>query len=118
MQKILEDTAMEVVAGYDEKRTNGESILRNVYAVVGGTMIETAHLGGAAESRAHLSDMALFLKQSEERGIPAVEIGNRWREKVGEVPGVDSIVFVSNVVRIGANIDIALANEPERFLST
>ena len=111
VQRILEHNAMGVVAEYNKKRPDGDNILRNVYAVVGGTMIETAHLGGGAQSRAHLADMALFLKQSEERGIPAVEIGNRWREKVGEVPGVDSIVFESNVVRIGANIDIALAHE-------
>lgn len=116
VQRVLEDKAMEVVRGYDEKRPQGDSILRNVYAVVGGTMIEGAHMGGAAEARAHLSDMALFLKQSEDRGISAEEIGNVWREKVGDLPGVDSMTFTANVVRIGANIDIQLAHEDFKVL--
>jgi len=111
VQKFLEEKAMEVVAEYDRQRPSGDSILRNVYAVVGGTMIEAGSVGSTVDSRTHLSDMALFLKQSEERGIPAVEIANRWRAKVGEVPGVESIVFKSNVVRMGANIDIQLAHE-------
>jgi len=111
VQKYLEEKALETVAEYDKTRPAGDSILRNLYAVIGGTMVEAGHMGAQAETRANLSDMALFLKQSEERGIPAVEIGNRWREKVGEVPGVDSIVFTSNVVRMGANIDIRIAHE-------
>ncbi len=111
VQKYIEEKAMEVVAGYDKDRPDGETTLRNVYAVVGGTIAEGGPEGRRSDSRAHLSDMALFLTQSEERGIPAVEIGNRWREKVGEIPGVDSIVFTSNVIRLGANIDIQLAHE-------
>jgi multidrug efflux pump subunit AcrB len=117
VQKRLEETALEVVAEYDAKRPAGDSILRNLYAVVGGTMIEAGQMGATAESRANRSDMALFLKQSEKRKIPAVEIQNRWREKVGEVPGVESIVFVSNVVRMGANIDIQLAHEDFQALA-
>ncbi len=111
VQKLLEDKAMQVVAEYDKERSTGDSILRDVYAVVGGTMIEAGNVGSSVDSRTHLSDMALFLKQSEERGIPAVEIANRWRSGVGEVPGVESIVFTSNMVRMGANIDIQLAHE-------
>ncbi len=116
VQKFVEEKAMEVVAEYDRERPEGDSILRDVYAVVGGNMIEAGSLGTTVESRTHISDMALFLKQSEERGVPAVEIANRWREKVGDVPGVESIVFASNVVRMGANIDIQLAHEDFRVL--
>ncbi len=111
VQQRLAASAVEVVAEYDGKRPPGDSILRNRYAVVGGTMVEAGHMGAAAESRSNLSDMALFLKQSEERNIPAVEIANRWRSKFGDVPGVESIVFTSNMVRMGANIDIQLAHE-------
>ncbi len=117
VQKFLEDKAMEVVAEYDRTRPEGDSIMRNFYAVVGGTMIEAGHLGATPDSRAHLSDMALFLKESEERGVPAEEIANKWRAKVGEIPGVESIVFASNVVRMGANIDIQLAHEDFRVLA-
>ncbi len=116
-QQRLAASAVAVVTEYDGKRPAGDSILRNRYAVVGGTMVEAGHMGAAAESRSNLSDMALFLKQSEERNIPAVDIANRWRAKFGDVPGVESIVFTSNMVRMGANIDIQLAHENFEVLS-
>jgi len=118
VQKFIEEKAMEVVAEYDKARADESSILRNVYAMVGGTMIETGQMGATVDSRAHLSDMAIFLKESEERGISAVEIENHWRAKVGEIPGIESLVFMSNVIRMGANIDIQLAHEDFNVLAT
>ncbi len=52
----------------------------------------------------------MLLTQSEQRGVPAAKIGNRWRELVGEVPGAETLSFTSNLVRLGANIDIQLAH--------
>ena len=111
VQRYLEDKAMEVVAAYDRERPPGHGILRHLYAVVGGTMIEAGHLGSTPEARSNLSDMALFLTQSEKRHVPAEEITDRWRDAVGQVPGVESITFISNVVRMGAHIDVQIAHE-------
>jgi multidrug efflux pump subunit AcrB len=111
IQKFVEAKAMEVVSDYDKDRPAGDTILRNIYTLVGGVIEEGGPGEGGAETRANLADTALFLTQSEDRGIPAVEIGNRWREMVGELPGIESVAFVSNVVRLGANIDIQLAHE-------
>ena len=103
--------AMETVAEFDADRPEGASILRHFYAVTGGTIAAGGPGGGSSQAAAHLSDMALFLTRSEERGLPAAEITGRWRQKVGEIPGVESLVFKSNLVRMGANIDIQLAHE-------
>ncbi|HDO21285.1 MAG TPA: efflux RND transporter permease subunit, partial [Nitrospirae bacterium] len=51
------------------------------------------------------------------RGIPATEIANKWREKIGEVPGVDSIAIQSNIMHMGANIDIRIEHEDYKVLS-
>ncbi len=53
----------------------------------------------------------MFLTESEQRGIPAAEISNIWRNKVPELPGVDSITFQSTLVHLGANIDVLLAHQ-------
>ena len=53
----------------------------------------------------------MFLTKSEQRGVPATEISTAWREKVGEIPGIDSLTFRSNLVRMGANIDVQLAHQ-------
>ncbi len=111
IEKLIEEKAMETVAEYDRDLPEGETILRHFYAVVGGTIADGGPAGGGTASGAHLSDMALFLTQSEIRGIPAAEITSLWRQKVGEIPGVESLIFKSNLVRMGANIDIRLAHE-------
>ncbi|NOY53091.1 MAG: efflux RND transporter permease subunit [Deltaproteobacteria bacterium] len=111
VQKIIERKARETVAEYDKHRPDGDSILRDVYAVVGGSMAAGGPGGGRTQTRTNLSETALFLQPSKKRGVPAQEIANRWREKVGEIPGVDSLVFTSNIVHMGANIDIQIAHE-------
>lgn len=110
MQQQIVEQAMATVAEYDAASASGGSILRNVYAVVGSTLAGGGPGGGATASGAHLSDIALFLTPSEERGLSSSEIQNRWRQKVGELPGIESLVFKSNLVRMGANIDVQLAH--------
>lgn len=111
VERLIEQKAMETVAEFDARRPEGEGILRHFYAVTGGTIAAGGPGGGSSQAAAHLSDMALFLTKSEERGLPAAEITGRWRQKVGEIPGVESLVFKSNLVRMGANIDVQLAHE-------
>ncbi len=119
VKDYIEKRAMETVAEFDADLGEGQTLLRHFYAVVGGTMAGGGPGGGSAEgSGAHLSDMALLLTKSEERGIPAATITAAWRKKVGEVPGVESLVFKSNLVRMGANIDIQLAHEDFGVLTT
>lgn len=119
VKEYIEKRAMETVAEFDADLAEGQTLLRHFYALVGGTMAGGGPGGGSAESSgAHLSDMALLLTKSEERGVPAATITAAWRKKVGEVPGVESLVFKSNLVRMGANIDIQLAHEDFGVLTT
>ncbi|MBE0596911.1 MAG: efflux RND transporter permease subunit [Desulfuromonadales bacterium] len=110
IQQYLEAMAMATVADFDRRDSEGKTILRHLYAVVGGTVADGGPVGGATAAGSHLADLALFLTPSEERGIPAGDIANAWRTRVGEVPGVESIVFKSNLMQMGANIDIRLAH--------
>jgi|Deesub1362A_J573_1020465.scaffolds.fasta_scaffold00093_99 multidrug efflux pump subunit AcrB len=116
-QEYIVRKAQEVVKEYDSKRTNGISILRHIYSVVGSTLA-LGHSGEKPSFGAHLASVALFLTPSEERGIPAAEIASRWREMVGDVPGADSIIFTSTVIRFGADIDIRLAHNDFRVLES
>ena len=110
IQKYVEEKAMETVARFDSGLEEG-TVLRHLYSVVGGTIAGGGPAGGGTESGAHLADLALFLTRSEERGVSSAEIAADWRRRVGEIPGVESIVFKSNLVRMGANIDVRLAHD-------
>ena len=109
--KFILEKGMETVAEYDAKRPPGDSILRNVYTVVGGTIAGGGPVSRGTSAETSLSNIVLFLTESEQRNIPATEISAIWRKKVGEIPGVESLTFTSNLMRLGANIDIQLAHE-------
>jgi multidrug efflux pump subunit AcrB len=117
VERFIERQAMDAIDEFDAETPGEGTILRHFYAVVGGTIAAGGPTGGGASSGAHLSDMALFLTKSEERDIPASDVVAAWRKRVGEVPGVESVVFKSNLVRMGANIDIQLSHDSFEVLS-
>ncbi len=117
VQAHLVVKAMELVREYELERPEEISILRNIYSVVGGTLADGGPGGGSSTSASNLANIALFLTESEDRGIAATEISARWRELAGELPGVESLSFSSNVVRMGANIDVQIAHEDFAVLS-
>jgi multidrug efflux pump subunit AcrB len=109
-QDFVVRKAEEVVEEYNETLPDGESILRHIYSISGGT-IQYGHAGEGTSSGSHLSEVAILLTQSEKRNISSNEIAGKWRQSVKDVPGTDSISIVSSLVRFGANIDIQLAHE-------
>jgi multidrug efflux pump subunit AcrB len=114
-QKIIEK-AMETADEIDRGRPGEKTIFRHIYAVTGGTINMDFVAGGQSTLGSHLSDIALFLTESEERSFPAREITERWRQKVGEVPGAESLTFTSDVFQIGADIDIQMAHRQAGLL--
>jgi len=107
---ILEK-GMETISEYNQTRPAGDTILRNVYTVVGGNISGGGPGGGSSTTATNMSNIAMFLTKSEVRNIPATEISAAWRKKIGEIPGLDSLTFRSNLVRMGANIDVLLAHQ-------
>jgi multidrug efflux pump subunit AcrB len=106
-------SGQEVIAGYDRQLPEGKTALRHIYAAVGSKIIKMV---GETSGGGHLAEVALLLTPSEKRGIPAADIAKAWRLKVGEIPGADSLVFTSDLMRFGANIDIQLAHNDFRVL--
>ncbi len=108
---LILQKGMETVAEYDAQRPAGDTILRNVYSVIGGNIAGGGPGGGKSVTATHMSNIAMFLTKSEIRNIPATDISTEWRKKVGDIPGLDSLTFRSNLVRMGANIDVLLAHQ-------
>ncbi len=117
VERYIVEKGRETIAEFDASRTSGKSILRHIYSVIGGTIAAGGPTGGAVSSASHLSNIAMLLQPSEERDIPTYDISKRWREKVGQVAGADSITFKSNLVHMGANIDVQLAHEDFKTLA-
>jgi multidrug efflux pump subunit AcrB len=82
-----------------------------MYSLIGGTIAEAGALGEEAASGSHLANIVLFLTPSEQRGISASEINQKWRASARAIPGVDSLTFRANIVHLGDDINILIAHE-------
>ncbi len=108
---LMVQKAQQVVADYDRERGADESSLRQIFSLVGGTMSLGGPHAGKGGTGAHLSSVSIILKPSEIRNYPASDITKLWRQEVGDIPGIESLTFSSNLMRLGANIDVALAHD-------
>ena len=111
VEQYLMKKCQATIAEFDHKRPGKPTILRHVFSVVGATVPEGGPAGGSSMTGTHRANIVLFLQASEERNLPAADVARRWRELAGEIPGVDSLTFTSNLVRFGANIDVRLAHD-------
>jgi multidrug efflux pump subunit AcrB len=111
IQEQVVNAGLAVIAEYDKERPQSDSVMRHVYAALGSSTTDRGPGGAISSAGGNLATIAMFLTPSEVRGVPATEISNRWRERVGEIAAVEKLTFVSNLIHLGANIDIQLAHE-------
>jgi len=64
--------------------------------------------GLASFSGSHLGEVNIALAPSETRTITAAEIADRWRDKVGQIPGAVELTINSDLIGGGKAIDIQL----------
>jgi len=113
----IEEAAHKVAAHYDATRPPGSpSVLRHISTTIGQQPRAARIAAGAhneavgGETGGHLAEINVELLDSEHRNIPSSEMAERWRELVGEVPGVSSITFSSNLFSVGEDINVELSH--------
>ncbi len=111
IQDRVVKAGLATVAEYDQKFPNNDSLMRHIYADVGTAVADRGPAGAFASSGGNLANISMFLTPSENRNVMAAEISSRWREQLGEIVGVESLTFTSNLIHLGANIDVQLAHE-------
>lgn len=88
----------EVFEEFDREyqKEHGNSLIKLVRRNVGfGTRDQSgANLGGSVEG-SHVGKVSVEIVEAEERTLGSEEILELWRERVGEVPGVDRLTFKS-----------------------
>ena len=86
----LEQTATELLA----EMGGGKKVRRGMFAVLGSTgTTGRGPRAGAGDAGGHLAEVAVQLVLSNERPFTARQFGERWREKVGDVAGVETLTF-------------------------
>jgi multidrug efflux pump subunit AcrB len=118
IQQYLVEKGREAVAHFDKIDPGSESVMRHIYSVVGGTVARGGPAGGSSSSAPHLASIVMLLTPSEKRAVMSSEISRRWRQLAGEIAGVDLLSFESNLVQMGANIDVSFEHDDYGILET
>jgi len=117
-RRIIEDVevaALQAIQEFEAERgPNSQPLLRHIATAVGSH--PAAARGGPGHSdmgalmAAHLAEVNVELLDSEQRDLSSTDLKNRWREIVGEVPGVSSLTFRSELMSTGDAIDVELSH--------
>jgi multidrug efflux pump subunit AcrB len=112
--KRIEDAAFQVQTEFDGKAENKEkSVFRNIYSVIGDQpMIRQSgpQSGGSVVIiQGNIAEINIELLPSEEREFSAVDLMARWRELVGNLSGVKTLTFQSNLLSSGNDVQIELS---------
>ena len=112
----IEQAALQAVREFDEKRPDEPSVMKHISVTIGAHPTATRHgpiqvsLGAAAQS--HLGEVNVELLGAEARGkISSLDIKNRWRDLVGEIPGVSSLTFMAEFMTTGSPINVELSHD-------
>jgi len=114
----LEDAAEKVRKELEAKRDNGNpALFRHIATNIGNQPFGQARsgpgrMGGTTggSGTGHLAEVNIELLSSEEREISSTSIANRWRETVGEIPGISSLTFTASLFSAGDAVNIELSH--------
>ncbi|MHC4088521.1 MAG: efflux RND transporter permease subunit, partial [Planctomycetota bacterium] len=111
----VEAAAMQVIDEFDDKSQGKPPLMKHISTAVGAH--PAAARGGPGHSdlatitASHLAEVNVELLSSEQRDASSTEMKNRWRDIVGEIPGVSSLKFMSEIMSTGDPINVELSHQ-------
>ncbi len=101
--QIIADNALKLKS--DLHRETDQDEITSIKTVVGSHPSSTRALGS------HLGEVSMELGYAEQRNYSAEEIMQRWRNSVGEIPGVVELKYESSLRNHGAGINLELSGK-------
>jgi len=105
-------TRMVTAAKEVMEESGGEEVnARGIFSQVGAADYGGMGHNTVSNSGAHVAEVAVFMKPVDERQLTAAEFTERWRKRIGDIPGVDSLKFTFTTgASRGAPISIQLSH--------
>ena len=111
----LERAAEQLRSQVDANRPGEPSIFRHMATTLGQhpSARDRGPAGGVAAgvSASHLGEVNIELLDGQKRGISSKVLASRWRQMAGEIPGVSSLTFTSEIFAAGEPINVELSHE-------
>lgn len=110
--QLLEDRLDEVLAPH-----GGDAIVRGQLTQIGLGFRDGGPDQTNGETGSHVVDVSVFLIPTDGRDINASALADKWREAVGDVPGLDSLTFKYAIgPGSGVPINVQLSHRDTRIL--
>ncbi|HUW18510.1 MAG TPA: efflux RND transporter permease subunit [Sedimentisphaerales bacterium] len=112
----IERAAEQLRKEVDANRPGKPSIIKHVATTIGDQpQSRGGHgpvRGVGAVSDSHLAEVNIELLGAEGReDISSADLKNRWRQLVGEIPGVSSLTFFAEIMSTGEPINVELSHQ-------
>ncbi len=111
LEARIVDAAQAVISEH-----GGDEILRGLYSQIGSSMGgSSGPMNSATSAGAHLSGAMVYLVSMDRREITTAEFAERWRERIGEIPGAEALTFNYSIgASAGAPVEVQLSHpDPE-----
>lgn len=111
----LEKAALDTLRELDEQRPGLASLMKHISTTVGSQPASAGggpgHGGSSVAASAHLAEINIELLGGEDREVSSTFIKNKWRDKVGEIAGISSLKFVSEIFSAGDDVNVELTHK-------
>ncbi|MCK5563964.1 MAG: efflux RND transporter permease subunit [Planctomycetes bacterium] len=110
--EIIETAAIQARDEIDARSPEGApSIFKHMATTLGSaTGPGGGPQGPSSTSGSHIAEINVELLSGEERFISSSEVANKWRQIIGEIPGISSLVFTSTLMKAGEPINIEMSH--------
>ena len=89
-------------------RHGRDQLVRGIFADIGGGGFRGGHRRGAGMTGSNICKIQIFLQSPKVRPIGAAQFVKEWRRGVGDVPGVESLVYQSDAGGPGAGASLTV----------
>ncbi|MDP8208730.1 MAG: efflux RND transporter permease subunit [Candidatus Electryonea clarkiae] len=103
----------ELILASDSNRTDGGSNKEHIFTLIGQQLAGRSgapHGGSTANFSSNVAQIHLMLDGPETRTVNTAEFATLWRDKVGDIPGVERLTFRSDLMRGGADLEVQLSH--------
>ncbi|TDJ57321.1 MAG: efflux RND transporter permease subunit [Gemmatimonadetes bacterium] len=120
--EYLEQTGRAVAATFQADLPDDHpSLVRAVYLSVGRrpSMAGGPGIGaGPTFIESNIAEVTFRLLEPEDRKLSAVEFEQAWRQRAGEIPGARTLSFSSQVINLGAPVQVEISHPDNATLNT
>ncbi len=120
--EYLEQTGRAVAATFQADLPDDHPLLlKAVYLSVGRRPSQSGGPGlgaGPTFIESNIAEVTFRLLEPEDRELSAVEFEQAWRELAGEIPGARTLSFTSQVINLGAPVQVEISHTDNATLNT